>query len=245
MGNPSELASLGTFRQGTNEVCLLRHEGRQLLAKRYRGAQPQARCDYERNTLQLWASLNLPVPRLWDVDVPEWHGSPYVVTDFLSRLTLQEWLADGAIPESAKLAFLTRIFTENHRRHRLALERREPRLIHADPNSSNVLRSEEAFYFIDFERPAEFTDLAVAVAVELGKFCRWTVRDFGVTQLEPVMRLLVTAYGDDRHLLRLFIDRTCARPFQVIHRWRDRRRKARQPGEVTKYDLADTLRRLL
>jgi tRNA A-37 threonylcarbamoyl transferase component Bud32 len=245
VGEPSELSRLGTFRQGTNEVFLLRHGGRELLAKCYRGEHPQARCDYERTTLQLWATLSLPVPRVWDIDVPELRGAPYLITDYLGRLTLQEWLQDQAVPEAAKLSFLARIFTENHRRHRLAVERNEPRLIHADPNSSNILRAQEKFYFIDFERPAAFADLAEAAAVELGKFCRWTVRDFGVAQLEPVMQLLVEAYAGDKHLLRLFIERTCARPFQALHRWRDRRRKINHPGDVTKYDLADALLRLL
>jgi hypothetical protein len=32
---------------------------------------------------------------------------------------------------------------------------------------------------------------------------------------------------------------------QAVHRWHDRRRKANRPGEVTKYDIADGVRRLL
>lgn len=236
-----ELQPLNTFRQGSNEVCLLRHDGRELLAKRYRGEGAGARCDYERATLDLWASCHFPVPRVWPVEIPQWAGSPHLVTDYLGHLTLQEWLHDAKVPAAQRYEFLARLFRENHRRHRLALDRREARLIHADPNSSNVLRVGEQFYFIDFERSTEIADLTEAAAVEVGKFCRWTVRDFGRAHLVPVMRLLVEAYAEDRPLLELFVQRTCDRSFQWVHRWRDRRRKARHPDEVTKYDLADTL----
>jgi hypothetical protein len=240
-----ELQPLNTFRQGSNEVCLLRHDGRELLAKRYRGDHAATRCDYERSALQLWASCQFPVPQVWPIEVPQWAGSPHLVTDYLGRLTLQEWLQDQTVAPAERYEFLARIFRENHRRHRLALERREPRLIHADPNSSNVLRTAGGFCFIDLERPTEIADLAEAAAVEIGKFCRWTVRDMGRVHLKPILQSVIEAYAEERPLLQRFVDRTCARGFQWLHRWRDRKRRARQPGEITKYDLADTLVELL
>jgi tRNA A-37 threonylcarbamoyl transferase component Bud32 len=237
-----ELEPLNTFRQGSNQVYLLRHEGRSLLVKRYLRDQPAARCRNERQTLQLWASLNFPVPKVWDLTVPEFSSTPHLVLDYLGRLTLQEWLQ---LPErtcGAKLELVERIFGANLRRHLAALERSEPKLIHADPNTSNILCHEDHFYFIDFEETTETRDLQEAIAIEVGKFCRWAVRDAGIEQIAGVMRILVNVYGQHRELLQPIIDRTCRRPFQMLHRWRDRRRKALDPREVTKYDLADALR---
>lgn len=237
-----ELEPLNTFRQGSNQVFLLRHQGRSLLVKRYLRDQAAARWSNERQTLQLWASLNFPVPRVWDITVPEFSATPHLVLDYLGRLTLQEWLQDAARPWDAKLELIERIFGENLRRHLAALEHSEPKLIHADPNTSNILYHEDHFYFIDFEEPAGTRDLPEAIAIEIGKFCRWAVRDAGIEQIASVMRTLVSVYGRHRGLLRPIIDRTCRRPFQMVHRWRDRRRKALAPRDVTKYDLADALR---
>jgi tRNA A-37 threonylcarbamoyl transferase component Bud32 len=237
-----ELEPLNTFRQGSNQVYLLRHEGRSLLVKRYLRDQSAARWSNERQTLQLWASLNFPVPRVWDITVPEFSATPHLVLDYLGRLTLQEWLQHAERPWDAKLALIERIFDENLRRHLAALERAEPKLIHADPNTSNILCHEDRFYFIDFEETIGTRDLREAIAIEIGKFCRWAVRDAGIEQITSVMRTLVKVYGPHRELLRPIIDRTCCRPFQTVHRWRDRRRKALAPRDVTKYDLADALR---
>jgi tRNA A-37 threonylcarbamoyl transferase component Bud32 len=237
-----ELEPLNTFRQGSNQVYLLRDQGRSLLVKRYLRDRPAVRWSNERQTLQLWASLNFPVPRVWNLTVPEFNAAPHLVLDYLGRLTLQEWLQHAERPWDAKLELIERIFGENLRRHLAALERAEPRLIHADPNTSNVLCHEGHFYFIDFEEAIETRDLREAIAIEIGKFCRWAVRDAGIEQIASVMRALVGVYGRHRELLRPIIDRTCRRPFQWVHRWRDHRRKARDPREVTKYDLADALR---
>ena len=189
--------------------------------------------------MQLWASLSFPVPKVWDITVPEF--GPHLVLDYLGRLTLQEWLQNPEPPRAVKLEFIERIFRENFRRHLAALEHSEPKLIHADPNTSNILRHEGRFYFIDFEVTTETRDLKEAVAIEIGKFCRWAVRDAGIAEIANVMRTLVNVYGGHRELLRPIIDRTCRRPFQMLHRWRDRRRKTLNPRDVTKYDLADAL----
>ena len=145
------------------------------------------------------------------------------------------------MPQDEKLENLAAIFIENCRRHRLAIERSEPFLIHADANTSNILCHEGRFYFIDFENRPEGASLTELAAVETAKFTRWVARDCGIELLPAVVGALVDAYRGNQEILQLIVERTTTRPFQWYHRWRDRSRKRQNSAEVTKYDVADTV----
>jgi Ser/Thr protein kinase RdoA (MazF antagonist) len=240
-----QLEPLKTFRQTTNAVYVLHHEGRRFLVKRYNGDDARRRRDKERSTLEIWTELGLSVPSVQHIEVPELRNESYLVMDYAGDSTLQEWLKDSEVSPHGKLERLARIFQESRRRHQAAISRHEPRLLHADANTSNILCVGERSIFIDFESRVECDDLNEAAAIETAKFCRWAARDMGIDHLPGIVSTLVQAYGDERERLWLIVRRTCNRSFQFFHRWRDARRKARQPGEVTKYDVADALAREL
>lgn len=236
-----DLQPLKTFRVSSNQASLLTHEGRTLLIKRYSGERQQQRRDCEEQTLRVWAKAGFKVPKPVAIDIPELRGSCYLAVEYLNGPTLQEHLQDAATPFGKKMELLSRILHDNYRRQALAVRQGEVRLLHPDPNSSNVICLGPDYYFIDFETIVATGDLEEAAAIETAKFCRWTARDLGMVHLPELARQIVQAYQDQLSTLRRIVSRTCGRPFQFIHRWQDRRRKCRNPREVTKYDIADAL----
>lgn len=240
-----ELQPLKTFRASTNQASLLTAQGRQWLVKRYAGAHQQERRDCEEQTLRLWNKAGFRVPRIASIDLPELHGTPYLVMEYLDGPTLQEYLRRAGGTRVQKLEWLSRILRENCRRQALALREHQTRLFHPDPNSSNVILVGSEFCFIDFETSVAQDQFADAAAIETAKFCRWTARDLGIDTLPELMNRLVEAYHDDPLVLRRIVRRTQGRPFQFFHRWQDRKRKRKQPTEVTKYDIADALAQAL
>src|SRR5262249_6550106 len=148
---PVDLQPLKTYRASRNRAGLLRHDGLTLLVKCYAGERQQERRDCEELSLRAWSHAGFSVPVVRDVDVPELHDTPYLVMDYLPGLTLQEYLCQTDTPLSEKLALLSRIFRDNSRRHDCACRERQSRLLHPDPNSSNVICLGGQFYFIDFE----------------------------------------------------------------------------------------------
>jgi len=240
-----DLQPLKTFRVSSNQASLLTHEGRTLLVKRYSGERQQQRRDCEEQTLRLWAASGFNVPKPVPIDIPELRGSCYLVVEYLNGPTLQEHLQSAATPVVDKMEVLTRILRDNCRRQALAVRQGEIRLLHPDPNSSNIICLGSDYYFIDFETTVALGDLEEAAAIETAKFCRWSARDLGIDHLPELAQRAAEAYRDQLPILHRIVSRTCGRPFQLIHRWQDRRRKRQHPREVTKYDIADALSKAL
>jgi tRNA A-37 threonylcarbamoyl transferase component Bud32 len=236
-----ELEPIKTFRLTTNKVSRFQHEGRELLVKHYTGTDKEARRNREERTLELWRECGFSVPVVRKLQIPQLPDEPQLVLDYLGSLTLQERLKSPAVPHAEKLENITVVFIENCRRHRLAIERSEPFLIHADANTSNILCHDGRFYFIDFENTPEGADLTELAAIETAKFTRWVARDCGIELLPAIVSVLVEAYRSNQEILQIIVGRTTSRPFQWYHRWRDRSRKRRNPAEVTKYDIADAV----
>jgi len=238
---PVELQPLQASRVSTNLASVLQQDGRTYLIKRYIGESPGERLACEKLSLGLWADAGFKVPALSALEIPELRGTDFLVLEFLNGPTLQDLLKNTAVGLDEKWKLLSHILADNCRRQRRAIEQREPRLLHPDPNSSNVICVGREYYFIDFETTVPPGNLEDAAAVETAKFLRWTARDLGIVHLSELARRAAAAYGNNPDTLRRIVTRTCSRPFQLFHRWQDRRRKQRQPGEVTKYDIADAL----
>ena len=238
-----DLEPLKTFRASTNQASLLRHDGRLVLVKEYAGERPQERRDCEEQSLRAWKEAGFPVPELFAVELPASPArGPFLAMSHVQGVTLQEILQDAGRPLVEKFALLEEILRSGLRRHQLACEQRQPRLIHPDPNTSNILCPDSGgFVFIDFETTGSGADLEESAAVELAKLCRWAARDLGVAHLPALMRQVVGIYRARPGLLRRLVARTHDRPLQFFHRWQDSRRRRRNPRDVTKYQLADAL----
>jgi tRNA A-37 threonylcarbamoyl transferase component Bud32 len=239
------LAPLQTFRASTNRAWLLEEEGKRWLVKNYIGEHAEQRRDCETRRLTLWAHHGFRVPILENRTVNELKGEPHVVMEFIEGPTVQEVLRDMGQSKDNRLRRLRSVLAENRRRHGLVQELHEPGLLHHDPNTSNLLcLADGSCCFIDFE--AEVAGWQIEfIAIEIAKLFRWAARDLGRPDIDSVGALMVEAYADRKEWLKAIVQRTVERPLQFLHRWQDDRRKMKSPGEVTKYDVADCLARLL
>ena len=120
----------------------------------------------------------------------------------------------------------------------------EPRLVHPDPNTSNVIIASNrlGWFWIDLEAPSSGAPLPDQVVREMAKLFRWMARDLGRERLPAVADLFCDAYAGEEVLLRKLVERTLARPFQWLHRWRDRARRKADPADITKYEVSEALR---
>jgi len=239
------LAPLTTFRASTNRAWLMEEGGQRWLVKHYVGDAAEARRDCEARRLGIWNRHGFRVPKIEDFRVTELEGKPYLVMEFIEAPTLQEVLKDSLQPLNDRLQWLRSIVAENRRRHDLTVKLQESDLLHHDPNTSNVLcPPNSSCCFIDFEGAVAGWQ-AGFIAIEIAKLFRWAARDLGRREIEAVAALIVEAYVGREDWLRTISQRTLERPFQFYHRWQDGRRKRTAPDEVTKYDVADALTRLL
>jgi len=103
------------------------------------------------------------------------------------------------------------------------------------------------FYYIDFE--GSFTldndliKIKTNISIEVAKLVRWATRDLGAHHLNAVLECMMIAYGKTS-IPDLIVNRVCNKPFQFIHRWKDKKKKEKNAADVTKYDIADAIKQL-
>lgn len=239
------LSPFKTFRKTTNSLYVLVDGDSKYLVKHYCGPGNFARCRQEKLILQLWTQSGFNVPEIYDIDIAD-IPEPYLVTSFIEGPSLREYLSRNECSIEEKLEILNKLFCEFARRHDLAIRADDRNLVHHDPSSGNIICTEHGFYFIDFETiPKRKRSVIESASIEVATTCRWIVRDLGIEMLEKVLKLLVTAYAGQESLLNLVVKRTAGRHFQFYHRRQDRKRKTANPQDVTKYDIADALAKLL
>jgi tRNA A-37 threonylcarbamoyl transferase component Bud32 len=237
---------LSLARTTRNELWVHESPGQKALVKVYRGADAANRSNTECSLLYDWHDAGYDVPRIYKTVIEKCGGSmgPHIVMTWIDAPSLQDLLRDTTVPVEQRLQTVRRVLDVTSDRHAKAIAQGNLRLVRDDANTGNFLIDGQRVYHIDFERMPKSTDVLDAAAIELAKLLRWIVRDLGRDQLDPVLKIAADAYRDQPEILKRIISRTCDRPWQMIHRLLDRRRKA-HPGAITKYDIADGLQRLI
>jgi tRNA A-37 threonylcarbamoyl transferase component Bud32 len=238
------LTELQTFLKTSNDLYVFEVEAKKFLVKCYRGEDAQRHRDAEAVTMAYWKSKGFLVPDVVDISVPGIEGA-YLVMSLIEGISFREYLSQSEINVSEKLERVSALFRQVYSRHRLAFETDDRQLIHYDPSTGNILMAQKNFYTIDFESPARSLPVKQSGAIELATLCRWMARDMGAETVPEIMMRLVEAFDDCPMVLQLIVERTAGRSFQFIHRWRNEKRKRVHPQDVTKYDIADTLAKLL
>ena len=224
---------------------LLLHEapGRKSLIKVFLGDNKEQRRELEAKKLTRWKAAGFSVPQLIDLQFPE-VTEPYIVMEFISGDTLKDFLRTAATPLELRLATLVDLFRLNYRRHMLVRSHHDLLLVHTDPNTDNIIVSGRDFYFIDFEHSSKMADITSATANEVGTFARRVIRDLGVEHSRSVVERLLAAYHYDSEVFDKVEELTFGRPFQSLHRIKDRLRRLTNSRTVTRYGVADFIRLL-
>lgn len=227
------------WRRGSNDLYVLESGGRKLLAKTYPGPDGLQRRDCEREMLGYWNGRGIRTPHVYAIPL-RGISDPYLVFEFLAGQSLRDYLAGGT-PRAEKLRMVGSVYADVRRRHLLAIANQDLRLFHPDPNTGNILiDGESSLSWIDLETTRTDADPLDAAAFEIAKLTRWIVRDLSRESLAEVVRTIGESYSLP-DVLRRMCRQTLDRRWQFWHRWRDRRRKRRDPQLVTKYDLVDAI----
>ncbi|MCK5232721.1 MAG: hypothetical protein KAR13_20775 [Desulfobulbaceae bacterium] len=237
------LTEFKTFKKTSNRLFVYDHKSEKLLVKCYYAQPAEKRRDKELFIMRYWHNAGYRVPEIHDIKIPS-IDVPYIVMNFIDGISLQHFLSTDDNSLETKLETLSRFFKNINGRHDRAIRNNEGNLIHFDPSTGNVICADNDFLFIDFEDARKKRSVLNAAAIETATLCKWIVRDMGIRYADNVLSCLVSVYGN-RKLLNLIVKQTAGVPFQFFHRRRDRNKKLANPREVTKYDIADALAKLL
>ena len=225
----------------TNQLGVLTLDREKFIVKQYRGPQASERRDCEEATLRLWSANGFQVPEPVNLRLPTL-AEPYLVRRYVAGHSLREHLRDPKLAAADKLTEVFVSAVSVAERHRLVLETGDLRFIHPDANTGNIVTCDAGAVWIDFETAIAGTDAVDAAAVELSRFLLCVAQDLSAEQLPELVELIRAVFQQQDATLDRLWRRTLHRPLQTIHRWRDRRRKAGDPGRITKYDVAEALR---
>ena len=133
----------------------LRTAWRGLLSGVLRGATSSAaavRWRTERELLALWAGAGLDVPRDLTASCPALAGDRVLVMEFVEGKVLGRMLHGGDLAGPARAALLARFAAAWGRRHRLAVDRNDPRLVQVHGTLMHVLVAGDRLVTIDLEQ---------------------------------------------------------------------------------------------
>ncbi|MSP15105.1 MAG: hypothetical protein EXR73_00595 [Myxococcales bacterium] len=206
---------------------------------------PRARRRTELACLKLWRDAGFRVFGLFeDVAVEGIDPSLWALYEYVPRPKLVDLLGQKQVPLEQRLALWRGFLAVWHRRHALAIERAEPRLVHENGDLKHVMVLEDGGYLqFDFEmvfrsrsRVKEF------VAREILSFLKSLGKTVGEKDFAMFMAETVRHYPD-HDLLRYTHAFAFANPNPILRLARaiDRRIKSRAQKPFSKYNVARRL----
>lgn len=113
---------------------------------------PRARLRTEQDAMKVWREAGFRVFDIYaNVRVEGLPRDGYALYEYVEGRHLHKLLPDASVPMEERLAVYRRFLEQWHRRHRLAIERREPRLIHENGDLKHVLVRGDELVWFDFE----------------------------------------------------------------------------------------------
>lgn len=122
-----------------------------LLVANQTAVMPWSRKATELDCIRLWREAGF---RVFDVYYDRVEGLPpdgYALYEYVEAPRFVNYFADRTIPLETRLATWRRFLPVWHRRHQLAVERREPRFVHENGDLKHVMIVGDEFLFFDFE----------------------------------------------------------------------------------------------
>ncbi len=211
---------------------------------------PRTRCRIERECLALWGRHGFRVFDAYDgveVEAPGCRPGAYRLLEYVQATKLLHHLKDESLPLDARFATYRRFLKEWSRRHDLAIQLREPRLVHENGDMNHVMLVGDGFLWFDFEMVYRFpSSVAGNVSHEIVQYI-WDAHK----QIPEGMRarfLDETIAGyPARERLRGAYDYFHLHPNPLIRwaRWMDRRFSKRAQKPTSKYNVVRELRERL
>ena len=163
-----------------------------------RGASAAARCRTERLAIAAWADAGCAVVGRLDLPPPAELAAPSNWLEYVPAPTLQAVLAGTAPAAAAPVDLLRRLGADCAQRHRIALARREPLLVHERALAGHVFVVGARLVWFDLEngfRPDY--PLRRALARELAGLARSLLRLAPAPAVgDDWLRALVAGYAD-------------------------------------------------
>lgn len=155
---------------------------------------PRARMANEKRCLKLWRDAGFRVFETYDdVTVKGLPAGGYMLFEYLPALQFKDYFADAGVSLENRLLTYRRFLKVWHRRHDLAIKRREPRLVHENGDFKHVMIVDDQFLFFDFEMTYR---------------SRNRVREFVTREILAYLKSLGKAVGSD--MFHVFLSETLA-----------------------------------
>jgi hypothetical protein len=209
--------------------------------------QPLTRLRVERECLEVWRKHGFRVYDTYDdvvIEAPQAPAGGYTVFEYRVGPKLNDYLSDASIPPDERFATYRRFLLEWSRRHELAIEQREPRLVHENGDGKHVMLFDDGFHWFDFEMVwRDPSRIEEHVAHEILQYLWQISKTVPEAMRERLLAETVEGYPEPERLRdawRLFLA-----PRQGVMRLArgiDQRISARAKKPTSKYNLARRLR---
>ena len=211
---------------------------------------PLARWKTEYEALNLWREAGFRVFDTYDDVVVEGcvPEKGWRLFEYVDRPRFIHYFADQNVPVEERLDMWKRFLPVWYRRHRLALERKEPRLIHENGDLKHVMIMEDGrFLFFDFEMVYwSRRQVKTLVAREILAYLKSLGNTVGPDLWDDFLKLTVETYPD-RDLLEHTHTVVFKNPNPLVRAGRalDWKFSAKANKPCSKYNTALKLKNLL
>jgi hypothetical protein len=122
-----------------------------LLVANQTAVMPWSRRATELDCIRLWGEAGIRVFNVYDERVEGLPENGYALYEYVDAPRFVDYFADRSISIATRLATWRRFLPVWHKRHKLAVDRREPRFVHENGDLKHVMILGDEFLFFDFE----------------------------------------------------------------------------------------------
>ena len=204
---------------------------------------PRARLVNERKCLKIWRNAGFRVFETYeDVEVNGLPEGGYMLFEYLPALKFMDYFGDESVPLEVRMATYHRFLKEWHRRHEIAVTRREPRLIHENGDLKHVMIIDDGFLYFDFEmsfRSHKKARVEEFVSREILAYLKSLRRIVGPELFKIFLNETIDHYPNTELLKNTYkVMFTHPNPVIRLARWIDRKTDQRAAKPHSKYNIA-------
>ncbi|MFC1497589.1 hypothetical protein ACFLS1_03825 [Verrucomicrobiota bacterium] len=113
---------------------------------------PKARLKTEKDAIRVWKKAGFRVFDIYNnVEVEGLPKGGYALYEYVEGRHFHKLLPDASVPLEERLALYREFLDQWHRRHRIAVDQKEPRLIHENGDLKHVIDYNGELVWFDFE----------------------------------------------------------------------------------------------